>query len=170
MAASTERDMDSSPEIEESDILLKRCECSVCDAFFVQETAVEAARAIAEHWNEDHHNLLKNSFTVYDEEEIGSHHIGDGVYQVQRKRYFISIYDVLAVGRNRALDESFVEAIEYQEVCEDCREKIDDAGQYEELDTDSHRQKFLCETCSANRTVEQRKSENKQLDEWADNQ
>lgn len=170
MAASTEREMDPASPLEESTILLKRCECSVCDAFFVQETAVEAARAVAEHWNEDHYNLLKNSFPVYDEEEIGSHHIGDGVFQVRRKRYFISIFDVLAIDRDLALDEMFVEAVEYLEVCQDCREPIDDVGQYEELDTDGHRRKFLCGACSAARTVKQRKSENKQLDEWATEQ
>lgn len=145
---------------------VKACQCSACNTTFEKRSCdiVETAQAVVEHWNEDHPDILEQSYTVYREAEQERHELEAGVYQIQQRAEYLTVYDVLAIGDQDAIfNPAFVEKVLLNEVCEDCRTSVEELEDYEELSEQGPVTKYLCGQCRKQRKIRRRKANNRQL-------
>lgn len=146
---------------------IQACQCAACNVTFEKESRdiVETARAVAEHWNEDHPDILENSYTAYRETEEERRELADGVYQARTQTHYLTVYDVLALeDGDDIFDPAFVGNVLLNEICEDCLTPIERLDDYDELaDQDGPVTKYLCRQCRKDRKTRRRKANNRQL-------
>jgi hypothetical protein len=146
--------------------LIKRCQCSVCDAEFQADSCdvIETVTKVVSHWNEDHSDILKNSYTPYRETERETKELEDGAFKIQRRKHYLAVYDVLNTEGDTLLDETFVKNTLLNEFCEDCHTPVEQLDDFEELENqDGPVAKYLCRQCRKNRNIQRRKANNRQL-------
>ncbi|KZX46335.1 hypothetical protein [Haloarcula sp. K1] len=168
MAASSETNPSEETELGEYTPPLKQCSCSACDSYFSEQTTIETAKTVVSHWNDEHANILTNSFTPFTTEEVERHVLTEGLSQAREQHLFITVYDVLDTDGADALSKSFVEDLRYEDICVACGTSIFDLEDvsYEELPSEKPFSRHICDACSARRKLKRRKQNNKQLDEW----
>jgi hypothetical protein len=169
MAASSEPTPGEEIQLEEHTPPLKRCSCSACSSYFSEPTTVETAHVVVDHWNDAHADILSNSFTSFATEEVECHTLTEGLSQTREQHLFITVYDVLDADGADVLSKAFVADFEYGDICIACGTSIydlEDTG-YEELPSEKPFPRYICDSCAAQRKLERRKENNKQLDEWA---
>lgn len=147
---------------------IKACQCAACNTTFEKRSrdVVETARAVAEHWNENHSDILENSYTPYQKTEEDRRELADRFYQARTKVHYLTVYDVLAIDDGDDLfDSAFVGGVLLNEFCEDCLTPVERLDEYEELDDqdDAPVTKYLCRQCKRDRKITRRKENNKQL-------
>lgn len=169
MAASSEPTPGEEIQLEEYTPPLKQCSCSACSSYFSEQTTVETANAVVAHWNNEHGNILTNSFEPFATEEVEHHTLTEGLSQTREQHLFITVYDVLDADGAGALSKSFVTDLKYEDICIACGTSIFDLEDvdYEELPSDKPFNRYICDSCAARQKLERRKQNNKQLDEWA---
>lgn len=147
---------------------VKTCQCGVCNATFEKDSydIVETARAIVEHWNEAHQDILENSYTPYQETEEERRELEDGFYQARTQAQYLTVYDVLQTDSSGDIfDSTFVGGVLINEFCKDCLTPVKQLDEYEELDdqVDAPITQYLCKQCKRDRKITRRKENNKQL-------
>lgn len=95
------------------------CACHGCKNVFEADTVGDLASKLARHWNSEHPGDLKHQYDLLETEEYGGSHVHEDVYQVRRREYYITAYDVLAVGRSQPISEEFATPGEPR-ACTDC--------------------------------------------------
>lgn len=169
MAASSESSPPEEMQLEEHTPGLEGCSCSACSRHFQGQSIVETATQVVDHWNDEHANILTNSFTAFTTEQVETQAVSESVHQIREKRVFLTVYDVITPDGDEVLDKAFVEEFEYQEICVGCNTSIYelDGVEFEELPSEQPYQRYLCDGCAKQRELERRRRNNKQLGEWA---
>lgn len=145
---------------------VRACQCTACDTTFEKRSSdiVETAQAVVEHWNEDHPDILEQSFAPYQEAEQERHELESGVFQIRSHAQYLTVYDVLAADDQDAIfDPAFVEKVLFNETCEDCSTPVEDLNEYEELGEHGPVTTYLCRECRKKRKIRRRKTNNRSL-------
>lgn len=145
---------------------VKACQCTACKAVFEKRSydIVETAQAVVDHWNEEHPDILTQSFPAFRESEEERHELENGVYQIRTRPQYLIVYDVLdAKDEDAIFNPAFVENVLLNEVCEDCETPIEDLDKYEKLGNHGPVTTYLCGECQQERKIRRRKANNKQL-------
>lgn len=144
---------------------MERCECGVCDTAFTDDTVVEMAESVADHWNDEHGDEFHGE-QPYRTEEHGHRHLHGNEYAVRQKEYYITVYDVLNPDGEQPFKYQWVKKPEAVDVCEDCWRSIESVDEYRELPVEGWRDQYLCGRCEDARRIKRRKDENESLEEF----
>lgn len=145
---------------------VKACQCTACSTTFEKRSydIIETAQAVVDHWNEQHPDILRQSYPAFQESEEERHELDNGVCQIRTRAQYLTVYDALDVEDEDAVfNPAFVENVIFNEVCEDCETSIEDLDDYEKLNSHGPITTYLCSGCQKKRKIRRRKMNNRQL-------
>jgi hypothetical protein len=150
----------------EKQIRIRSVQCGICDEKFTDGLVPSIAKNLARHWNREHGDELRHSEQPFDRETIVGHNLHGNEYSCRVYEDYITAYDVINPGGGPPFKYQYYREIDAEDYCEDCGRHIEAVDGYRQLEEDFWRDKYLCDECDKQRTIERRKNQNESLGEF----